>query len=100
MTRLERLEGAKLGSALDGFTFEVDMGRSTPPLETFDQQEALLEDKQRLPLHRTRLAQFQAVLEEGHAAAGTTILISVVMGLALGFAVPTDKNLPGRAPLP
>ncbi|CAL8470528.1 g10070 [Coccomyxa elongata] len=41
-----------------------------------------------------QLARFQAVLEEGHAAAGFTILISVLMGLVLGFAVATDKNLP------
>ncbi len=75
------------------------MGRSTPALEASDPEQALLQDKQSLPPSRTRLARFQAVLEEGHAAAGTTILISVVMGLVLGFAVPTDKNLPGMGHL-
>ena len=41
------------------------------------------------------LRKFQAVLEEGHAAAGTTLCLAVSCGLLLGFLLPKDPSIPG-----
>ncbi|KAK9903968.1 hypothetical protein WJX75_001565 [Coccomyxa subellipsoidea] len=45
-------------------------------------------------MSRSRLARFQAILEEGHAAAGITITTALTLGLILGFILPTDKEIP------
>ena len=72
---------------------DVDMGPLTPQSGASEQQQRLL-DKEPL-VRQGRLARFQAILEEGHAAAGITITTALTLGLILGFTLPTDKEIPG-----
>jgi hypothetical protein len=66
-----------------------------PPIESGHQQDA--EPAEDGKAEGGKLRKFQSVLEEGHAAAGTTLFLAVSCGLLLGFALPTDPNIPGTA---
>jgi len=63
--------------------------------EASEQQEQLLAKDEPLEHKQTKLSRFKAILEEGHAAAGVTISVALVVGLVLGFILPTDKTIPG-----
>ena len=88
------LEDPDLKRAPARSAFDVDMGPSTPQSAASEQQQHLL-DKEPPPCHQGRLARFQAVLEEGHAAAGITLATALTLGLILGCTLPTDKEIPG-----
>lgn len=67
--------------------------------EASEQQEQLLAKDEPLEQKHTKLSRFKAILEEGHAAAGVTITVALIVGSILGFALPTDKTIPGASAL-
>ena len=44
-----------------------------------------------------RTINLKDVLEEGHAAAGLTLVIAITTGLTLGLCLPKDQSIPGKA---